>query len=421
MFNDKGYINTASQGRASRRLTPKRILAVILTFAMVFTILPSFSLTAGASELVFLSDPGLDAIIVGSFDELPDEIVNGYDAGELSQTDEPGADGIDPDITDPEETPAISEQGAEQAQTAPVTGAVTSVLSSTSVNVGALDELDEDILYQGYDARELIPPDMPILPDTLTGRDIDGNPITIYGVTWESNPEFDPGESAFYEFKPVLPDGYELAEGATAPVISVFIRPAGLLAVPTSDNVGRFDVAAWDWVGTAPDPAFAELVGVNNLQIKTGANITLTGTSNTGSQIIEIQNNATVTLDNLTISRTNTIITVVSNSNVKLNLTGDNALTYTGTSNAAFAALLITPSSNVTINGTGTLTATGNGASPGIGFPAMFDPNHLTVESGTLNAIGGGTGRGIVDTNNITVNGGTVTVTGVQTLPVGPH
>ncbi|MDL2274136.1 S-layer homology domain-containing protein [Oscillospiraceae bacterium OttesenSCG-928-G22] len=107
----------------------------------------------------------------------------------------------------------------------------------TDVVLVALDELAEDILWQGYDYNTVTENEL-VLPDTLTGTDEDGNPFSVEGVTWECTSAstmlgdvlatvFDPETLAMYEFSPVLPEGCILAEGVTAPVISVFIRPEG--------------------------------------------------------------------------------------------------------------------------------------------------------------------------------------------------
>lgn len=77
---------------------------------------------------------------------------------------------------------------------------------ASAVIVAMFDELNEEILWQGYDFGS--EPDAPTLPDTLTGTDTDNNHIAVDGVTWESDPIFDPEVSAWYAFAPVLPEGF---------------------------------------------------------------------------------------------------------------------------------------------------------------------------------------------------------------------
>ena len=92
------------------------------------------------------------------------------------------------------------------------------------VTVAAFDEICEWTLFQGYDFGKITEEELD-LPTVLTGTCVDGYAVTIAGVTWQSNPPFDPWYSAMYMFASVLPMGYELAEGVNPPVISVLIRP----------------------------------------------------------------------------------------------------------------------------------------------------------------------------------------------------
>lgn len=93
--------------------------------------------------------------------------------------------------------------------------------------IAELDELPEQILYQGYDVGEIKSREEITLPETLAGTDEDENAITIEGVTWGSKPVFDHEAAGVYEFSPVLPKGYALADSVSAPVISVVLRPEG--------------------------------------------------------------------------------------------------------------------------------------------------------------------------------------------------
>ncbi len=51
--------------------------------------------------------------------------------------------------------------------------------------------------------------------------------ITIEGITWKSQPEYDKEKKGIYTFTPVLPLGYTLAEGVELPEISVAVMPGG--------------------------------------------------------------------------------------------------------------------------------------------------------------------------------------------------
>jgi len=120
---------------------------------------------------------------------------------------------------------------------------------SEPIIVAEFDELDEYTEWQGYAYGTVTRDDLD-LPDTLTGTDENGEPVTIEGVTWESEPEFDPFVSIGwpgYIFSPVLPQGYILVEGAEAPVITVNIWPEdGMEINPTS-----VDASGNDWLLTS--------------------------------------------------------------------------------------------------------------------------------------------------------------------------
>ena len=207
-----------------------------------------------------------DTMIVAAFDKLEDAILRqDFDLGGIQSKDEislpdtlTGTDTDDNAVTidgvtwqsapdfNPEAagtyrfSPKLSE---EYEFAAGVTLPVIIVMLGTQTQdppiiVAEFDELDEYTLYQGYDYGEITSQDDLILPDTLTGKVADGDPITIEGVIWQSDPEFDPAVSIAYPgyiFSPVLLQGYILAEGVTAPVISVIIRPEdGMPINPTA-------------------------------------------------------------------------------------------------------------------------------------------------------------------------------------------
>lgn len=74
-------------------------------------------------------------------------------------------------------------------------------------------------------------------------------------------------------------------------------------------------------------------------------------------------------------------------------------------------------SGTLTINGNGTLIATGDWNSAGIGSNGSVDTANIVINSGTIRAVGGGTGAGIGAAQrgsayNITINGGIITAIG---------
>ena len=98
--------------------------------------------------------------------------------------------------------------------------------SGDAVTIVAFDELDDEVTWQTHTVNTITEAELD-LPTALNGTDADDNAITIENVTWKSYPAFDPAVSMGYVFSAALPEVYELAEGATAPDIRVFILPEG--------------------------------------------------------------------------------------------------------------------------------------------------------------------------------------------------
>lgn len=61
--------------------------------------------------------------------------------------------------------------------------------------------------------------------------------ITIEGIGWISSPEYNAAEVGIYQFTPVLPAGYSLAEGAQLPTITVNIEENGIVALDEAIHI----------------------------------------------------------------------------------------------------------------------------------------------------------------------------------------
>ena len=130
---------------------------------------------------------------------------------------------------------------------APPLGASGEPATPTDVVIAAFDALPEETLFQSYDLGEVTDQSDLDLPGTLTGTDEDGGAVTIDGVIWQSEPAFDRSESAVYEFATVLPEGYALAEGVAAPVITVTVgeiaaAARGAAALTSGTVTGKMDI-----------------------------------------------------------------------------------------------------------------------------------------------------------------------------------
>ena len=155
--------------------------------------------------------------------------------------------------------------------------------------------------------------------------------------------------------------------------------------------------------------------------IESGANVHVFG-SNAGSQrrleVLEGATNVTIILDGVSITglaanqsplRQNWSSAATS---VALDIVGTNILTA-GNNCAGIEA----PSATLTINGTGSLVATGGNNGAGIGGGNNGDSGNITISGGVVTASGGANAAGIGGGNNrnggnVTISGGTVIATG---------
>jgi len=181
----------------------------------------------------------------------------------LEPTDEPDPFSVPDPMDDPGAT-ATPESTAEPDATATPEPTVepeatADLVQKELVVITALDPLDEEICWQGYDYGQVASEGDLILPSTLTGKNDDDDPITIEEVVWQSDPAFDPTVSEFYLFTPELPAGYALAEGVMPPEISVFIRPGNGMQLMALEATG-IDITA-DFTDPNFLAAVRELIG----------------------------------------------------------------------------------------------------------------------------------------------------------------
>lgn len=152
-------------------------------------------------------------------------------------------------------------------------------------------------------------------------------------------------------------------------------------------------------------------------EAKDGAILTGTLASNVK---ISIANNATVTLDGVTING-------VKNSSygwAGITCLGDATIILKdGTTNtvkgfkADYPGIFIASGNTLTIDGTGSLNASSNGSGAGIGGGYQIACGNIEIQGGTITATGGSNSAGIgsgrnSSCGNITISGGSVTATG---------
>ena len=202
-----------------------------------------------------------------------------------------------------------------------------------------------------------------------------------------------------------------------APLLALVAIPP--LAARAANPTGTFDLATKTWSdGTMPGMAPNELdkhhcwVGYGNLWVTDGADIIITGTS--GVLRVVVEGTAGVTLSNATlVAAWNYEIPflVSPGADATLTLAGNNILTA-GYPQAGLQVGTTSEGATLTLNGAGSLTATGGVCGAGIGGEFGGTGGTITINGGTITAIGGksaaGIGSGYGASCNVTINGGTI-------------
>jgi len=93
--------------------------------------------------------------------------------------------------------------------------------------VTAFDALAEDVAIQHASAGTA--QSALTLPDTLNA-DIDGGLDTVTGVTWQSSPAYDGDTAGTYVFTAEIPGEYAVADGVSAPTITVAVEAVAVEA-----------------------------------------------------------------------------------------------------------------------------------------------------------------------------------------------
>jgi hypothetical protein len=134
---------------------------------------------------------------------------------------------------------------------------------------------------------------------------------------------------------------------------------------------------------------------------------------------ISIANGATVILHNVNINGSGTWTT---GNYAGITCEGDATIILSGTNTVKgieshYPGIYVPENKTVTIQGTGSLTASSNGYGAGIGGGIGVACGNIEIQGGTITATGGKRGAGIGGGNNsswgnITISGGTVTATG---------
>lgn len=255
------------------------------------------------------------------------------------------------------------------------------------ITITEFDPLGEDVANQIVTLGEKLN-----LPDTLGASGYVGTQdsggaehLTIKGVTWKPDRPYDENaEQGAWLFTAVLPkEGYALLDSVELPEISVLAEPVNLLAGETGDFTvkgGSLDA----------DYSYAD----NVLTIKSGTELTISGTTTTGRIEIADNVNAKITFNSLSIQLSNAetcAFMIPSTASADITLYDSNTLK----SGENYAGLTVMTGGTVTIGGDGDLHSTGGNRGAGIGGGHTFDAGTINITGGFITAVGGTDGAGI--------------------------
>ena len=194
----------------------------------------------------------------------------------------------------------------------------------------------------------------------------------------------------------------------------------GLAIGKDSMELGSVSVTDWTVASDLPGGEAQYIPAVLDLSTLTAdtkieKDLTLTGTT---SYKLTLAAGVKVTLSGVNITNPSFAIKCEGDATVILADGTDNTLYAYDPANASNPALWAGPTgTTLTIDGTGSLTATGGMFSASIGGPRKGTCGNITIKGGTINAYGSNSGAGIGSGNlsscgDIIISGGTVTANG---------
>jgi|GEM_PF-5657347 len=144
---------------------------------------------------------------------------------------------------------------------------------------------------------------------------------------------------------------------------------------------------------------------------------TITGSTNTNAIVIGAGVDTVIILDNAVIDTPGTNISIASGATLELVLEGGTVNSLQ--SGGGGAGIHVPPGANLTVSGTGALTARGNASFAGIG-----GSGNITIEGGVITIPVSSTAAGIGghsggSAGNVTINGGTITATSYNGAAIG--
>lgn len=130
--------------------------------------------------------------------------------GQNTQPEEDGESGGTDGTTETDNGDAVDTEDEEGSEGS----------ASSEAQESAVSQETHTVTMQEYLAENVIP--VQTLENTQTEKQEET--VTIDGVTWQSEPEYDGSAEGTYTFTAVLPDGYVLADGVSLPEITVTVE-----------------------------------------------------------------------------------------------------------------------------------------------------------------------------------------------------
>lgn len=285
------------------------------------------------------------------------------------------------------------------------------VASETAKKTG-VEQLSWEQAY-AYNSGFALAPANAVLNFTISGLTAGAKDVTLY--TQYSNMDFTqtmsgsvtPNASGVATFAIGVPNNLVIKNGANNLTIgsSNFTLPGNTaLAAGKIYNITRGTGATVD-------------LSTKNTAYTASNGETLTGTLGTNVKI-SIADGATVILNGVSINANGGW---TSGNYAGITCEGDATIILSGTNtvkgfNSNYPGIYVPKNKTVTIQGTGSLTASSNGSGAGIGGGIGFDCGNITITGGNITATGGngrpGIGGGTQACGDITITGGTITATG---------
>ncbi len=262
-----------------------------------------------------------------------------------------------------------------------------------------------------YSSGFALTPQCAILNFTISGLEAGAQDVILYVKITDGPDTFvkgsvTPNASGVATFAIGVPGGFKISDMANNLTVgsSNFTLPGGTtLTAGKIYNITRGTGATVD-------------LSTKSVDYTAQNGETLTGTLASNVKI-SIADDATVILNNVTITGTN------SNSYpwAGISCEGDATIILSGTNTVKgfyenYPGIHVPTGKTLTINGTGSLTASSNGYSAGIGGGVNNSCGNIVINSGNITATGGVGAAGIGGRNascgNITISGGNITATG---------